>query len=72
MTTSEALAKLREMGDDLIVRRMSKFVEQMGRVPLWIENEIKFHKVATPRLEGDTAGLAAAGEDARYHGGYVE
>lgn len=72
MTTSEALAKLREMGDDPIVRRMSKFVEQMGRVPLWIENEIKFHKVATPKLDGNIAGIAAFREDASYHGGYVE
>ena len=72
MTTSEALAKLREMGDDTLVRRMSKIVEQMGRVPLWIENEIKFHKVASPKLDGNIAGNAAMSEDSRYHGGYVE
>lgn len=45
MTVHEALRALRRMniGNDRRVRRMADAVQRMSRVPLWIENEIRFN-----------------------------
>lgn len=72
MTAEEAIKALKEMEDNRTNRRMLAVVKATGKVPLWIENEIKFEKVATPVLSGNRSGNDALREDQAYHGGYTE
>lgn len=72
MRAEEALAALAKMKQDALTKRMIKVVKATGRVPLWIENEIRFDKISSPRLEGNTSGNAVICEDNNYHGGYTE
>lgn len=72
MTQEEAMVALATFGDKNAAQRMARIVKATGRVPMWIENEIRFEKVSAPRLEGNTSGNAAICEDRNYHGGYVE
>ena len=72
MKTAAAINALGNMKQTPFVKRMLAVVRATGKVPTWIENEIRFDKVATPKLEGNASGNAALSEDTRYHGGYVE
>lgn len=72
MTPDEAKVALAALGDKNAAYRMVRIVKTTGRVPMWIENEIRFEKVSALRLDGNTSGNAAVCEDRNYHGGYVE